>query len=205
MFIFSLLYYNPNWSSPHALHLSSHLLLDAATIDLLGGLGHEPESLCSQDTAGRLAKRAYGRAAELSTPGEPIIGLACTASLTTVRSQPHTHCVANIAPITCSLALSVHDIVMEECIAHGRHVYSRANSKHSCKLNCPALNTLERVPSSYPVVCFEFMVQGSNVRSTVYLGLVSDGSFNDNKLCSHRCAEPAKNRTASIPHCLPAR
>lgn len=71
---------------------ASNTVLDAsvpyaasATRDLLGGLGHEPDSLCSEYTAGRLAKRAYGRAAELSTPGEPIIGLACTASLRTVR------------------------------------------------------------------------------------------------------------------------
>ena len=60
----------------------------SATVDLLGGLGHEPTSLCCTETVGKLAKRAYVRAAELSTPGEPIIGLACTASLRTVCTHP---------------------------------------------------------------------------------------------------------------------
>jgi nicotinamide mononucleotide (NMN) deamidase PncC len=74
---------------------ASNTVLDAsvpyaasATRDLLGGLGHEPKSLCSEETAGKLAKRAYCRAAELSVPGEPIIGVACTAALKTVCSHP---------------------------------------------------------------------------------------------------------------------
>jgi hypothetical protein len=74
---------------------ASNTVLDAsvpysasATRDLLGGLGNEPESFCSKETAGKLAKRAYCRAAELSAPGEPIIGLACTAALKTVRAHP---------------------------------------------------------------------------------------------------------------------
>lgn len=79
---------------------ASNTVLDAsvpyaasATMDLLGGLGHEPASLCSIETVGKLAKRAYVRAAELSAPGHIIIGLACTASLRTVRAQ---NCVWNL-------------------------------------------------------------------------------------------------------------
>lgn len=71
---------------------ASNTVLDArvpyansATVDLLGS---EPESMCSRTTAELLAKRAYERAAQLSSPGEPIIGIACTASLRTVRA-PH--------------------------------------------------------------------------------------------------------------------
>jgi hypothetical protein len=70
---------------------ASNTVLDAsvpcATSATVALLGQEPKQLCSKSTAELLAKRAYARAAELSAPGEPFIGVACTASLRTVISS----------------------------------------------------------------------------------------------------------------------
>lgn len=47
-------------------------------------LGQKVPSFCSQECAVLLAKKAYQRAAQLSSPGTPILGLSCTAALRTV-------------------------------------------------------------------------------------------------------------------------
>ena len=56
----------------------------AATADLLGS---EPESYCSSECATMLAERAFQRAAQLTKPGDTILGVACTAALATVRPE----------------------------------------------------------------------------------------------------------------------
>lgn len=67
-------------------------------------LGQKVASFCSQETAVLLAKRAYERAAELTSPGTPILGLSCTAALSTVRpacpstSRVSTPCVSHTFP-----------------------------------------------------------------------------------------------------------
>src|SRR5262245_19847670 len=53
-------------------------------------LGQTPESFCSAATSRALAGRARDRARWL-TPGEPIVGIGCTASLVTDRPKHGDH------------------------------------------------------------------------------------------------------------------
>ncbi len=53
-------------------------------------LGHHPSSFCSFDTARALARRALDRARWLA-PGEPIVGVACAASLRSDRPKHGDH------------------------------------------------------------------------------------------------------------------
>ncbi len=53
-------------------------------------LGHSPSSFCSLETARALARRALDRAGWLA-PGEPIVGIACTASLRSDRPKHGDH------------------------------------------------------------------------------------------------------------------
>jgi hypothetical protein len=53
-------------------------------------LGRRPESFCSSATACLLAARAHGRARRLA-PGEPAVGLGCTASLASDRPKRGEH------------------------------------------------------------------------------------------------------------------
>ncbi len=53
-------------------------------------LGHRPESFCSAVTGRELATRAYERAGWLS-PGMPVVGVGCTASLATDRPKRGNH------------------------------------------------------------------------------------------------------------------
>ncbi len=59
----------------------------SAMIDYLGG---EPESYCSEAAAKALAERAYERALIFTLPRgdqSPILGVACTAALQTIRER----------------------------------------------------------------------------------------------------------------------
>lgn len=47
-------------------------------------LGQTVTSFCSQESAVLMARRAYQRAAHLTPPGVPILGISCTAALRTV-------------------------------------------------------------------------------------------------------------------------
>jgi hypothetical protein len=60
---------------------------DQALIEYLGG---RPEQFCSPYTAKEMARRAYERARWLA-PGQPVIGLGCTASLATDRPKLGDH------------------------------------------------------------------------------------------------------------------
>lgn len=51
-------------------------------------LGQKVASLCSQECAVLLARKAFQRAAHLTSPGTPILGLSCTAALRTVCLPP---------------------------------------------------------------------------------------------------------------------
>src|SRR5262245_3183519 len=53
-------------------------------------LGRRPESFCSEATAAAMAERAFARARKLS-PGGPVWGLGCTASLATDRPKRGEH------------------------------------------------------------------------------------------------------------------
>lgn len=53
-------------------------------------LGYSPPSCCSQETARAMARRAYERAGWLA-PGQPVAGLACTASLRSDRPKHGEH------------------------------------------------------------------------------------------------------------------
>jgi hypothetical protein len=54
-------------------------------------LGRQPEKYVSADTAGFLAGRAFTRARWLRQEGEPVIGLACTATIVTDRPKRGDH------------------------------------------------------------------------------------------------------------------
>lgn len=54
-------------------------------------LGQQPEQHVSARTAGLLAGRAIARARRLYTDGEPLIGLACTATIVTDRPKKGQH------------------------------------------------------------------------------------------------------------------
>jgi hypothetical protein len=54
-------------------------------------LGRRPEKYVSADTAGFMAGRAFTRARHLCQEGEPVIGLACTATIVTDRPKRGEH------------------------------------------------------------------------------------------------------------------
>ncbi len=76
---------------------------------LIGYLGQRPTQLCSALTSKQMAQRSLERARYLA-PGQPVLGLGCTASLATDRPKKGDHrfhlsaCTAYSA-ITCSLIL----------------------------------------------------------------------------------------------------
>src|SRR5581483_4886723 len=53
-------------------------------------LGRWPEQFCSADMAAEMARRAFERARWLA-PGEPVVGVGCTASLATDRPKRGDH------------------------------------------------------------------------------------------------------------------
>jgi hypothetical protein len=53
-------------------------------------LGHRPESFCSSETARLMARRALERARWLA-PGQPVLGIGCTASLRSDRPKRGDH------------------------------------------------------------------------------------------------------------------
>jgi len=57
---------------------------------LIEFLGRTPEQFCSAETSRAMAQRAFERAAVLA-PGQPIIGLGCTATLATDRPKKGDH------------------------------------------------------------------------------------------------------------------
>lgn len=75
-------------------------------------LGQKVASFCSQETAVLLAKRAFERAAELTSPGTPILGLSCTAALRTVRHIPLTSQVFIDCVLQVFLAASEQMVVV---------------------------------------------------------------------------------------------
>jgi hypothetical protein len=84
-------------------------------------LGRRPDHFCSGPTGRELAARACARARWLA-PGEPVVGLGCTASLATDRTKRGDHrfhvAVAADAMITYSLTLTKggRDRAAEEAI-----------------------------------------------------------------------------------------
>jgi hypothetical protein len=83
-------------------------------------LGYRPEQFCSFDTAWCMAGRASERAERLA-PGEPVLGLGCTASLATDRPKRGDHrfylaLLSDDRSLTYSLTLSkgVRDREAEE-------------------------------------------------------------------------------------------
>ena len=60
-----------------------------AMTDFLGG--YAPEQTVSADTARRMARAAWARGMTLREQGEPIVGLACTATIATDRTKRGDH------------------------------------------------------------------------------------------------------------------
>ncbi len=63
---------------------------------LVGFLGYEPEQYVSPQTSRDMARAAYARALELREGDEPVVGLACTATIATDRPKrgDHRACVS---------------------------------------------------------------------------------------------------------------
>jgi hypothetical protein len=81
-------------------------------------LGYYPSSFCSPQTARAMADRALQRAHWL-TPGEPVLGLACTASLRSERPKRGAHrfhlaIQTNLCVLTFSLTLTKDARTREE-------------------------------------------------------------------------------------------
>lgn len=66
------------------------VLIPYAETSLSEFLGHTPASFCSAETAQRMAQRALDRAGWLA-PGQPVAGIACTASLCSDRPKRGEH------------------------------------------------------------------------------------------------------------------
>ncbi len=74
-------------------------------------LGYEPEQYVSPETSQAMARAAYARALELREGEEPVIGLACTATIATDRPKrgDHRACVSlrdDAGTVTYSLKLA---------------------------------------------------------------------------------------------------
>jgi hypothetical protein len=89
---------------------------------LIEFLGHAPEQFCSAATSRAMASRACERARWLA-PGQPVVGLGCTATLATdrpKRGDHRFHIAVHAGPqtLTCSLILSkgARDRAGEEAI-----------------------------------------------------------------------------------------
>jgi hypothetical protein len=77
---------------------------------MIGFLGHEPDQYVSPGNARDMAKAAYERALTLQEGNEPVLGLACTATLATDRPKRGDHrcCIATWGAetvATCNLVL----------------------------------------------------------------------------------------------------
>ncbi len=88
-------------------------------------LALRPEQFCSADTARAMARRAFERAERLA-PGEPVVGVGCTASLATGRPKrgDHrlhvgTHDDAWTVMYSLTLAKGSRDRTDEEAVASG--------------------------------------------------------------------------------------
>ena len=65
-------------------------------LSMIEFLGHEPEQYVSPDTAREMARSAYRKALDLREAQEPVLGLACTATIATDRPKRGEHrcCIA---------------------------------------------------------------------------------------------------------------
>ena len=74
---------------------ASNTVLEAQVVyaptSLADFLGHEPEQYVSPDTAREIARRAYLRAIRLRSEEDPVVGVACTATIATNRPKRGEH------------------------------------------------------------------------------------------------------------------
>ena len=62
-----------------------------ASSALIGYVGSEPDQFVSEETALEMARAAYCRALELRESAEPVVGIACTATIATDRPKRGEH------------------------------------------------------------------------------------------------------------------
>lgn len=104
---------------------ASRTLLEAivpySQSSLVGFLGYEPEQYVSPETSRNMARAAYARALELREGEEPVVGLACTATIATDRPKrgDHRACVslrddAGTTTYNLKLAKEMRDRKQEE-------------------------------------------------------------------------------------------
>ena len=104
---------------------ASRTLLEAivpySQSSLVGFLGYEPEQYVSPETSRNMARAAYARALELREGEEPVVGLACTATIATDRPKrgDHRACVslrddAGTTTYNLKLAKDMRDRKQEE-------------------------------------------------------------------------------------------
>ena len=67
------------------------ILVPYASSSLIEFVGSEPEQFVSEETAVAIAKSAYGRALQLRDGTEPVVGIACTATIATDRTKRGDH------------------------------------------------------------------------------------------------------------------
>lgn len=160
-------------------------------------LGHRPAQFCSLDTSIRIARRAFDRAGWLA-PGESVLGIGCTATLTTDRPKRGDHRVhlsvaGETDTVSYSLTMSkdARDRAGEEAVVDALLLNALAAA---CGLAegvsvslLPGENVeVERAPAHDPLdvlvrgqaaaVCFE--VDGRMRLARAEAGLLLPGAFN---------------------------
>lgn len=62
-----------------------------AASSFAGYIGHEPDQIVSLETSRQLARAAYNRALRLRQNADPVVGIACTATIATDRTKRGEH------------------------------------------------------------------------------------------------------------------
>ena len=100
------------------------ILVPYASSSLIEFVGEEPQQFVSEDTAVAMAKSAYRRALNLREGGEPVVGIACTATIATDRTKRGDHrchiaawSAAGVATYNLTFVKGLRDRAGEDAVA----------------------------------------------------------------------------------------